>query len=68
MFSLSSTDKEDKISKDWRVSQNKHCFLSVQQMKHLVLVNAEDIFHVALTLRINATSNCFKNGDSCYPE
>lgn len=32
-------------------------------MKHLVLVNVLDIFHIALTLRINAISNCFKNGD-----
>lgn len=59
----SSTAEEDKMSKDWWVSQDKHCFLSAPQMKHLVLVNVLDIFHVALTLRINAISNCFKNGD-----
>lgn len=56
------------MSKDWWVSQDKHWFLSAQQMKHLVLVNVLDIFYLALTLRINAISNCFKNGDSFSAE
>lgn len=67
-YVLSAQEKADKISKDRQVSQDKHCFLSFRQMKHLVLVNAEDIFHIASTLRINAASNCFKNGDRHYLE
>lgn len=53
---------------DWWVSQDKHWFLSARQMKHLVLVNAQHIFHIALTLRINAISNCFKNGGGLSAE